>query len=357
MFAAALFSMLLCLVAAAPNIHAESFSHNDTLLASTDFSRLSPGAFGEFASRGFPEYHHVPREFMDGWTVVNNRGPTEWKVFELEGEYTLEYLGYNSEVWTHGFTYPILCYGDKLWGDYTLEVKITPVSRADVAALNGIIFRYQDGRHYYLFAFGPDESLVLRCRDGEKAFRKDGWHELDSKRLQVDRRRPYRMRVEAYGDKIRCFLDGEKVFDVSDSRYQGGKVGLFACSPVRYHELTVTTTARDKVAFIERKKAVQAELDSLRRCNPKPVLWKRISTSGFGVARAMRLGDLDGDGRLDILLVQNIPLFGGNYNHISCMTALDLDGHKLWQVGNPDPDHAWLTYDVAAQIHDIDDDG
>jgi len=329
----------------------------DTLLYHTDFSRLSPGAFGEYAVRGFPEYHHVPLEFTDGWEIVNNRGPREWKAFELDGERLLEYHGYNRETWTYRFTYPILCRGDFLWGDYTLEAKVTPLSRADVADLTGIIFRYRDGRHYYLFAFGPDHSLTLRYRDGEKDFRSDGWHELASRRFPTDPTRPYRMRVEAYGKLIRCYIDNEKVFEVTDGRYQGGKVGLFACSPVRYHELTVFTTARAKAAYLQRAKAAQAELDSLRRSNSEPVIWKRISTAGFGVARAMRLGDLDGDGRLDILLVQNIPLHGGNYNHISCMTALDLEGHKLWQIGNPDPDHAYLSYDVAAQIHDIDDDG
>jgi hypothetical protein len=68
------------------------------------------------------------------------------------------------------------------------------------------------------------------------------------------------------------------------------------------------------------------------------------------------MGDLDGDGRLDLLLIQNLR-FLRNYNHITCMTAIGLDGQVIWQVGHPDPDHAWLTYDVAAQIHDIDDDG
>ena len=327
----------------------------DTLLTYTDFSRLAPGAFGEFAARGFPEYHHVPREFTDGWQIVNNRGPEEWIVFETgEQGHTLEYLGYNKTVWTYGFTYPILCCGDPLWGDYTMEARVTPLSQAD---MTGIIFRYQDGRHYYLFAFVPGDSLTLRYRDGEKAFNRDGWHELAAARFPVDPTHAYRMRVEAYGKLIRCYLDDKKVFEVTDSRYQGGQIGLFACAPVRYHEVTVCTTAGAKAAYLKRKARARAELDSLRRENPRPVIWKRICTRGFGVARAMRLGDLDGDGRLEILLAQNIPFFGGNYNQISCLTAVDLDGRMLWQIGTPDPDHAYVSYDVAAQIFDIDDDG
>ena len=109
--------------------------------------------------------------------------------------------------------------------------------------------------------------------------------------------------------------------------------------------------------FLALRAAKEKEIDELRRNNPKPLLWKRISTKGFGAARALRLGDLDGDGRLDFLLVQNMPFFNSNYNEITCLTALDQDGRMLWQSGKPDPDHAWVSYDVAAQIHDLDGDG
>ena len=326
----------------------------DTLLYHTDFSRLAPGKFGQYASPAFPEYHHVPMEFLDGWEVVNNRTPDEWKVFEHEGGQVLEYLGYNSTVWTHEFIYPIICTGDPLWTDYDLEVALTPLSTAD---LSGIVFRYRDGRHYYLFGFGPGDTLSLRYLDGEKDFRRDGWKVLGTSTLKLDLTRPYVFRVEAHGDNIRCYVDSKKVFDLVDSRYPGGKIGLFAQAPVRYHQVTVVASAESKQKYLAASLARQAEIDSLRRANPRPVLWKRISTKDFGVARALRLGDLDGDGRTDFLLVQNIPFFGGNYNRISCLTALDADGRLLWQTGAPDPAHAWVTYDVAAQIHDIDADG
>jgi rhamnogalacturonan endolyase len=326
----------------------------ENVLFSTDFSRLSPGAFGEFAARGFPEYHHVPRQFTDGWDVVNNRGPAEWKVFEREGLYTLEYLGYNSTEWTKDFTYPMLATGDPLWRDYTLEVQVTPLSRVD---WTGVVFQYQDGRHYSLFAFGPGDILTLRYRNGEKAFRTDGWYEMGSTQFRTEPSRKYTLRVESYNGTIRCYVDGQKVFDVSNSRYRGGRIGLLACAPVRFHEVKVITTPAEQAAYEKRKVEGQAELEALRRGNLQPLLWKRIKTSGFGAARSLRLGDLDRDGRLDILLVQNIPFFGSNYNQISCLTALDLDGKMLWQVGTPNPEHAWLSYDVAVQIHDLDGDG
>ena len=326
----------------------------DTVLAFCDFSRLTPGRFGDFAAKGFPEYHYVPRQFTDGWDIVNNRGPEEWKVLESEGRQGLHYLGYNETEWTHDYIYPILCYGDALWSDYTLDVLLSPYERKD---LNGVLFRYHDGRHYYMFGLGKGDTVTLRYRDGEKGFRQDGWHELADSKYKTDPSKSYRLRVEVSGARIRCSIDDHLVFNITDNRYSSGKVGLFATSPVAFHEVRVSTSEKAVKEFMALRTAKEKEVEELRLSNPKPVIWKRISTKGFGVSRALRLGDLDGDSRIDFLLVQNMPFFNSNYNQITCLTAIDQDGHMLWQSGKANPDHAWVSYDVAAQIHDIDGDG
>ncbi len=325
-----------------------------SVLDRDDFSRYAPGKFGEYAKPGFPEYHHVPREYMGGWEVVNNRGPDEWKVFRCDSAQVLEYMGYNSTEWTHDYIYPMLVRGDRDWKNYAVEVTVTPFTRTD---MNGVVFRYQDGRHYYLFALGAGDTLSLSCRDGEKGFREDGWVELGRAVYPTDPLKSYCLRVEAFGGRIACYIQGNKVLEARDSRFDSGKAGLFATCPLRFHSISVTTTEKDYAAWLRHKSEREACLDSLRRANPQPALWKRIKVNEFGAARAMRLGDLDGDGRLDILLAQNIPYFGGNYNRISCLTAIDLDGRLLWQWGTPDPAHAWLSYDPAVQIHDLNSDG
>lgn len=329
----------------------------DVLLYRTNFSRLAPGAFGAFAAKGFPEYHHVPRTFTDGWSVVNNRGPEEWKVLEIDGKNTLNFLGYNAEHWTKDYVYPLLCAGDAVWTDYSVEVRLTPLSRPEVLDLQGVVFRYRDGRHYAFFGLAPGGKLVLRRRDGEKGFRKDGWKELASCDRALEPGRPCTLRVEAAGKDLACFVDGEKVLSADDDGGGGGKIGLLACSPVRFHEVVVRASPAAAAAAEERRRKEEDELRALRAAQPAPALWKKIPTPGFGVSRALRLGDLDGDGALDFLLAQSIPFFGSNYHQVSCLTALDSSGRVLWQRGRPNPDHAWVTYDVAVQIHDWDGDG
>ena len=59
-----------------------------------------------------------------------------------------------------------------------------------------------------------------------------------------------------------------------------------------------------------------------------------------------------------MLIAQNIPRVRGDaFDHISCLTAVTLDGKVLWQIGRPDPRNGLLTNDTPFQIHDIDGDG
>lgn len=83
----------------------------------------------------------------------------------------------------------------------------------------------------------------------------------------------------------------------------------------------------------------------------EPVLAHQIDVSGFGTWTGLRLGNLDGDERLDIVVAQN------RSQNITCVTALDLTGKKLWRLGQPDADSYRASFDVPVQIYDIDGDG
>jgi hypothetical protein len=122
--------------------------------------------------------------------------------------------------------------------------------------------------------------------------------------------------------------------------------------------VSVTTGADEKQTIDEAIAARQKMEDDLQAANPKPVLWKKFSTTGFGVGRNLRFGDLDGDDQLDVVIGQ-VRHHGpkDSNSEISCLTAMTFDGKKLWQVGEPDGWHDHLTSDVAFQIHDLDGNG
>ena len=76
-----------------------------------------------------------------------------------------------------------------------------------------------------------------------------------------------------------------------------------------------------------------------------------IDTEGFGTFTGLRMGDLTGDGRLDIAVAQH------ENQNITCITALNADGDILWREGEPHPDRYGASSDLPIQIHDFTGDG
>ena len=84
------------------------------------------------------------------------------------------------------------------------------------------------------------------------------------------------------------------------------------------------------------------------------VLVKTFNINGSGSCARMRLGDLNGDGRLDMLMVQPTP---ETPSEVQMLTAYDgCTGQKLWQVGT-DNGLTGTDRDEPAQIWDINNDG
>ncbi len=89
-------------------------------------------------------------------------------------------------------------------------------------------------------------------------------------------------------------------------------------------------------------------------------LLSRIDVGVSGKGCHLRLGDLNGDGRLEIVLLQPDSGFDDRYfpHSVRCATAFNLEGEMLWQVGEPDLETDFTTdSELPAQIFDIDNDG
>ncbi|MDO3411873.1 FG-GAP-like repeat-containing protein [Saccharibacillus sp. CPCC 101409] len=78
-----------------------------------------------------------------------------------------------------------------------------------------------------------------------------------------------------------------------------------------------------------------------------------------GAQNKMLVGDLDGDGRMELLMVQADGGIDDRYapHQTVCLTAYDLDGKLLWQKGRPAANPGRSGSDFPAQIADIDGDG
>ena len=322
-----------------------------------DFSKFPPGWLSSpvgSLNAAIQEYHYLPHRGVPLGPWANAICHLDaWIAGDEDGRPYLEQHLVNN---LPGLMNPLFITGDAEWSDYTVEVKIKPLSLAEMA---GVVFRYHTNRHYYLFALTGGNKARLRVRlPLEKTFRVAEWRELGEADFVYDTTRYYSFKVENDGPHIRAYIDGKLILEASDNEMRTGKSGLTANIPARFQDFRVTASDATKQQIDERIRRRESELTKLRSANPQPKLWKKFSVAGFGAGRNVRFGDLDGDGVIDLLIAQNIPRVRGDaFDHISCLTAINFDGKMLWQQGRPDPRNGLLTNDTPFQIYDIDGDG
>jgi hypothetical protein len=145
--------------------------------------------------------------------------------------------------------------------------------------------------------------------------------------------------------RLVCRLDGGDLFTVRLGGGVDGRVGLLANVPARFRRL--------------RAEGRPPRRPRVRRAAGYPPMkcLRRIPTPGFGTGRQIRFGDLEGDGRLGMVLAQPATLqVKQSYTVLGAMTALGHDGRVLWQVGEPAA-CPLVSADLPFQVHDIDGDG
>jgi hypothetical protein len=322
-----------------------------------DFSRFPPGWLTSpvgTLNGAIQEYHYLANRGVP-------LGPWENAVAHLDAwvagdENGTPYLEQHLDPSARQFTNPIFITGDAEWDDYAVEVKVKPLA---LAGLAGVVFRYHTNRHYYWCGLTGGNKLQLAVHlPLEPSFRVQGWKELASADFSYATDRYYTLRVETAGAHIRAWVDGKLLIEAADTELPKGKAGIVAGGPARFQDFRVGASDAAAAAIAARIRGREELLARLRDDNPKPKLWKKFDTPGFGAGRNVRFGDLDGDGVPDMLIAQNIPrVQGDGFDQISCLTAVTLDGKVLWQSGRPDPRNGLLTNDTPFQIHDIDGDG
>jgi hypothetical protein len=326
-----------------------------------DFSRYPPGLLSEPLGRLNPaiqEYHYLAHRgvptgpwanaicYLDAWAAGDEDGRPYLEQHLPPGD---------SRMMTRLFS-PLFVTGDPEWADYTVEVAVRPLSLEDMA---GIVFRYHTNRHHYLFSLqgGKQARLALRLPLEEK-YRVAAWRELGTADFVYDTDRYYTLKVECRGAAIRASIDDRLILTAEDGEISSGLAGLAANIPARYRDFRVSCDPDTNRGIAQRILVRETDLARLRHENPRPKLWKKFDTPQFGAGRNVRFGDLDGDGAADMLMCQNVAkVNGGDFVEISCLTAVNLDGKVLWQLGRPDPKNGLLTSDCPFQIHDIDGDG
>jgi hypothetical protein len=302
--------------------------------------RFDYSAVGEYHCLDFPP---LPGGWVEttnhtGWGQLGN-----WQVVEDRGTHVMQ----QARLRERGM--PMLAAGGRRWQDVALEADVRLLSQKTEA---GIMLRYANNRtHCSLRIDGSGAARLVRRRHEEKEV-------LASASWDADFDRYHLLKLAAEGSRLTAWLDGRELFEVENAALPEGGIGILATGPARFSRVEAAIPEAEHARLEVAAGAAEDDLAAARDLQPKPALWRRIETPNFGTGRHIRFGDLNGDGRLEIVLGQYVAMLnGGDFPFLSCLTAIDLDGNVLWQWGEPNRDHGVIPCDLAFQIHDVDGDG
>ena len=328
------------------------------VLSNEDFQDFPIGEFPyDKDHTAMGEYQYVVANGYHGnWVDMvcnssyNGTGPT-WLITERDGRHFMESMRIEKNRPHRMF--PTLETGKHQWKDYEVSVSVRRLSQKGMAGLVFSMNHSIDTLVFYLD--GKDKAAVAYRHKEEVQILKEVSfpHGCDQE---------YRLKVECDGRIAKVYVDDQELFRVeNDLVARGGKVGITADCPSRFADFKVCVSEKTKQEIDVAELAVkETETEEMKK-HPKMKLWKKIDLKNFGTSRQIRFGHLTGTDEWYVVLAQmQKRICRDAYGFISCLTAIDLEGNVLWQLGEPSDKTEELgkvSADMAFQVYDIDGDG
>jgi hypothetical protein len=235
----------------------QTFPHSSTMASVNPDRVLAPDTLHE--ARLVPLLLHedfarpslgnvVPQS--SGWFVEDSGagGPSQWQIGE-SGEPASRFAVQQSPIGNSGpdrnGTILLLSDPPQLptghpdlpteWTDYRVSAYV----RSDAGGAFGLVVRHT----------GPGTGYRFALDDGVRRLSKNGL--VDPAELvdhfSYQKKRDYLLTVEAIGSTLRAYVDGEPVFDLTDTTYPKGGIGLYVCqgSGVRFADIAVDDLRKD----------------------------------------------------------------------------------------------------------------
>lgn len=328
------------------------------VLSNEDFQDFPIGEFPyDKDHTAMGEYQYVVEDGYHGnWVdmvcnyTYNGTGPT-WLITERDGRHFMESMRIEKNRPHRMF--PTLETGKHQWKDYEVSVSVRRLSQKGMAGLVFSMNHSIDTLVFYLD--GKDKAAVAyRHKEEVQVLKEVSFpHGCDQE---------YRLKVDCDGRIAKVYVDDQELFRVEDDLVaRGGKVGITADCPSRFADFKVCVSEKTKQEIDVAELAVkETETEEMKK-HPKMKLWKKIDLKNFGTSRQIRFGHLTGTDEWYVVLAQMQKRVSRDaYGFISCLTAIDLEGNVLWQLGEPSDKTEELgkvSADMAFQVYDIDGDG
>ncbi len=328
------------------------------VLSNEDFQDFPIGEFPyDKDHTAMGEYQYVVENGYHGnWVdmvcnyTYNGTGPT-WLITERDGRHFMESMRIEKNRPHRMF--PTLETGKHQWKDYEVSVSVRRLSQKGMA---GLVFSMNHSIDTLVFYLDGKDKVAVAYRHKEEV------HVLKEVSFPHGCDQEYRLKVDCDGRIAKVYVDDQELFRVeNDLVARGGKVGITADCPSRFADFKVCVSEKTKQEIDVAELAVkETETEEMKK-HPKMKLWKKIDLKNFGTSRQIRFGHLTGTDEWYVVLAQmQKRICRDAYGFISCLTAIDLEGNVLWQLGEPSDKTEELgkvSADMAFQVYDIDGDG
>lgn len=308
------------------------YDHNHTAVGEYQYVKYD-GYYGNFYD---PISLHQYRS-LDG----------SWLVTEALGTHYMEQNRGDNSSGAFKNVYSCLVHKTNLFSSFVLEYDIRIF---ELKHYCGMAFNYITSRNYYAVGMLGEEVCIFR-RNQENI------NILSSGKVEFDDLHTYHFKVEISND-VKVYVDNKFICLANISFIQNTKVALVAKSACRYSNILVSMSDVDYIEHLNNKKKEENRLIDLQNSYPKLKCIKKINLSNFGSGRQLRIRNVDG--RVIFVIGQHQKrMIRDSFARLSCLTAFDLDGNVLWQIGeaNNSVDNTLISCDLPFQIADINNDG
>lgn len=157
-------------------------------------------------------------------TLTGKGEPGQWVVMKTERATTPDNVVAQVKLDDTDYRFPLLILDGLSYKDLMVFARFRAESGKHDQA-GGLVFRYKDNGNYYVLRANALENNVrlYKVVNGKRI-------QIGGKNTKVTAKEWHLLKVICNADKIKCFFDNTKVFEVSDDTFDSGNVGLWTKS-------------------------------------------------------------------------------------------------------------------------------
>lgn len=319
--------------------------------------------FSDFPLEEFPfdkdhsalgEYHYyLPKgytgNFYDPISLHQWRNlGGSWMVTEEDGKYYMEQNRGDNTSGHFKDVSAILVHKEELYSTYELEVEIRLFETKNEC---GVCFNYIHNRHYHALVLDGTYIKLIRKNDSIKEV-------LWEMPYSVNSFKTSKLSLK-FGTNLAIYLDDDLLTTRDIPFISKTKVALIGKSACRFSNLFLDMTDDNYKIQILKKDEEEKRLAKKQANYANIEVIKKINLAHFGSGRQLRIGRLS-DGRVVFILAQHQKrMYRDAFARLSSLTAFDINGQVLWQVGHPHNvvENTLISCDLPFQIADVNGDG